>query len=89
MAMGLRRRKPPPPPTPPLAPEDPAPIWEQLEPVLKEPASRWDAALVHNLRLEMFAAAYLKMTDIPPADAVLCQQMGSDGVMRWWFERKT
>lgn len=37
--------------------------------------------------LEAFAAAYIKLTDIPPQDAVLVQQM-SDNKIIWRFEHK-
>lgn len=39
--------------------------------------------------IERFAAAYIKLTDIPPDEAVLCTQMMGDGVMRMWFCKKS
>jgi hypothetical protein len=35
----------------------------------------------------MFAAAYLKATDIPPEEAVLCEEHNG-AITRWWYERK-
>jgi hypothetical protein len=47
----------------------------------------------HYQLLNRFAAAYLKMTDIPPQDAVLVQQIVTtpDGAVqyRYWFEPKS
>lgn len=42
----------------------------------------------HGAYIEAMAAAFLKFTDIPVDQAVLCEQMGTDGVYRFWFERK-
>ena len=37
--------------------------------------------------IEMFAAAYLNQTNIPPDKAVLVQQWEGNTI-RWWFEEK-
>lgn len=42
----------------------------------------------HGLYVETMAAAFLKLTDIPIDQVVLCEQMGPDMVYRYWFERK-
>lgn len=39
--------------------------------------------------IERFAAAYIKLTDIPANEAVMCSELRSDGQMRIWFERRT
>ncbi len=43
--------------------------------------------------LEMMAAAYLKATNIPATEVVLCQQDFTDAdgrvMMKFWFESKT
>lgn len=46
-----------------------------------------DISKAEAQHLEAFAAAYLKMTDIPPDEAVLVREM--DGFKcTWRFERK-
>jgi hypothetical protein len=50
---------------------------------------RVEAAIKTRLQYqEELAAAYLQKVGIPPEEAVLCEQTGADGVIRWWFERK-
>jgi hypothetical protein len=41
----------------------------------------------HNSHIEAFCAAYLKMTDIPPTEAVLVEERTATG-FRWYFERR-
>lgn len=56
------------------------------EVLVAEAAVRAQQRLTEHI--ERFAAGYIKLTDIPANEAVLCSQM-KDGVMRLWFERKT
>lgn len=41
-----------------------------------------------HYHIETFAAAYFKHTNIAPDKAVMCKQLGHDGVERIWFEEK-
>lgn len=55
------------------------------ERLLIEAAKRAQQRMTEHI--ERFAAAYIKLTDIPPDQAVMCHEI-KDGVSRIWFERK-
>lgn len=61
------------------------------EVLIHEAARRAQQRLTEHI--ERFAAAYIKLTDIPPNEAVMCTQMvpGEDGhsiIQRIWFVHK-
>lgn len=38
--------------------------------------------------IEEMAAAYYQKTGLPPDEVQLVQQLGKDGLVYWWFERR-
>jgi len=55
-----------------------------------QPLSQWWHDEVYRVlrnHIEAMAAAYFLTTDIPPDQAVLCQET-IDGKMKFWFERR-
>lgn len=60
------------------------PIPEKL---IHEAAKRAQQRLTEHI--ERFAAAYIKLTDIPADEAVMMSRMRDDGTQMIWFERKT
>ncbi len=75
------------------SPEQMAKWRKRSEEICEEQRKLMQAKTTEALRtryqlLEELAAAYCQKVGLPPEEVCLCEQMGKDGVMRWWFERK-